>query len=126
MKFFIFIFALSYSVSTTHGLMCNSSVTPATAIDCSKNNFCLVIDMMSNNKEVTFQGCGDQMKTGTTTVGSGFTGQFDCCNDKDLCNNKSLDKNAKPENKNGAIKPFAFGFLSIFVILASLFLSQTL
>uniref|UniRef100_A0A914XW90 UPAR/Ly6 domain-containing protein n=1 Tax=Panagrolaimus superbus TaxID=310955 RepID=A0A914XW90_9BILA len=57
-------------------------------------------------------------QTGTTTIsGSGYTGQYDCCNDKDSCNSKSLN----PDATNNAIKPFAIGFVSIFVILASLF-----
>uniref|UniRef100_A0A914QC29 UPAR/Ly6 domain-containing protein n=1 Tax=Panagrolaimus davidi TaxID=227884 RepID=A0A914QC29_9BILA len=91
--------------------------------------FCMQADVKYKGVEMKYQACNNILSpdipglpkncssTGTTTMdATDLTGQYYCC-DSSLCNTKSLN----PDDTNSAIKPFAFGFASLFVIIALLF-----
>jgi hypothetical protein len=139
MKFSIFILTVGF-ISVASALSCTSSsnlptlpAVPPTNVTCLANvKYCMSVDVKYQGAEIKYRTCDDGTinpnipglpksctATGTKTMdATNTTGEYDCC-DKDYCNNGiSLNPN---KTTNSAIKPFAFGFASLFVILALLF-----
>uniref|UniRef100_A0A914Q653 Uncharacterized protein n=1 Tax=Panagrolaimus davidi TaxID=227884 RepID=A0A914Q653_9BILA len=138
MKFFIFIFVVGF-LSVESALVCVSSsnlptlpAVPPTNVTCTADvKYCMSVDVKYKGSEFKYQTCNGALlidvpglpktctATGRTTMdATNTTGEYDCC-DKDYCNN-GISLNAD-KTTSSAVKPFAFGFASLFVILALLF-----
>ena len=140
MKFSIFILTVGF-LSVGSALICTSSSTipnlpavPPTNETCPGDvKFCMSVDVKYKGTEMKYQTCNNvytldgvpglpkncTAKGRTTMDATDLTGEVDCC-DADYCN-FGISLNADKKPGNSAIKPFAFGFASLFVILALLF-----
>ena len=138
MKFLIFIFVVGF-LSVASALTCytsnNSTTFTGATMPCDASvKYCVAVaQKKKNSPEIKYQTCNGgpvtisfdgvtvnctgNAQTTTITGVTDETGEYYCCN-TDKCNNQALDSG---KTVNSATKPFAFGLMSLFVILALLF-----